>query len=33
MLNRMTINALLRTVIAVLGAAVVIMLSLSAWTS
>ena len=33
MLNRVTINALLRTVIGVLGAAVVIMLSLSAWDS
>jgi methyl-accepting chemotaxis protein len=33
MLNRVAINALLKTVIAVLGAAVVIMLSLSAWDS
>ena len=33
MLNRVTINALLKTVIGVLGAAVVIMLSLSAWDS
>jgi hypothetical protein len=33
MLNRVTINALLRTVIGALGAAVVIMLSLSAWDS
>jgi methyl-accepting chemotaxis protein len=33
MLNRVTINTLLKTVIAALGAAVVIMLSLSAWDS
>jgi methyl-accepting chemotaxis protein len=33
MLNRVTIKALLKTVIGVLGAAVVIMLSLSAWDS
>jgi methyl-accepting chemotaxis protein len=33
MLNRVTINTLLKTVIGVLGAAVVIMLSLSAWDS
>jgi hypothetical protein len=33
MLNRVTINALLRSVIGVLGAAVVIMLALSAWNS
>src|SRR5579871_2151859 len=33
MLNRVTINALLRAVIGVLGAAVVIMLALSAWNS
>jgi methyl-accepting chemotaxis protein len=33
MLNRVTISALLKTVIGVLGAAVVIMLSLSAWES
>jgi methyl-accepting chemotaxis protein len=33
MLNRVTINSLLKTVIGVLGAAVVIMLALSAWES
>ena len=33
MLNRVTINALLKSVIGVLGAAVVIMLALSAWNS
>jgi hypothetical protein len=33
MLNRLTINTLLKAVIATLGAAVVIMLSLSAWNS
>jgi methyl-accepting chemotaxis protein len=33
MLNRMTISALLKTVIATLGAAVLIMLSLNAWDS
>ena len=31
MLNRVTINTLLKTVIAALGVVVVIMLSLSAW--
>ena len=33
MLNRVTINTLLKTVIAALGVVVVIMLSLSAWES
>lgn len=33
MLNRVSINVLLKTVIATLGAAVVIMLSMGAWDS
>ncbi len=33
MLNRLTINALLKTVIATLGMATVILLSLTAWDS